>query len=314
MRRIAVITPVSHLEGVLELLKTKGEVHLYEEATREEVRKLLLDKNIDTIFCNPNQQTYKLDKELLDGTVVDTINTASTGMNHIDQKYCNKVGIEVLSLTKDYKLIKQLPSTAELAFGLLLDLLRSISVSNKSVKEDLKWDYLPFVGHQLKDYPVGVVGFGRLGRMMYEYLVAFGAKVYVYDPYKQEEWDDSFLLNSACRSLEELFERSKAVSLHVHVTDETKYMIDYKLASKVDYIVNTSRGEIVVESDIVRALREGLLRGYAADVLEDEFEDITTSPLLELENRKLNTILTPHTGGMTIEGQTKAYTWAVNKL
>lgn len=314
MRRIAVVTPITHLEGVLELLKTKGEVFLYEEASKEEVRKLLLDKNIDTIFCNPNQQTYKIDRELLDGTVVDTINTASTGMNHIDQKYCNKVGIEVLSLTKDYGLIKQLPSTSELAFGLLLDLMRNISASNQSVKEGLEWDYLPYVGHQLKDYPVGIVGFGRLGKMMYGYLKAFGAKVYVYDPYKHSEWDDAFLLNNACASLEELFEKAKAVSLHVHVTDETKYMIDYNLASKIDYLINTSRGEIVIESDIVKALQEGKLKGYGTDVLENEFDDIKTSPLLQLENQNLNTILTPHIGGMTIEGQTKAYTWAVNKL
>ena len=253
MRRIAVTTPITHLEGVLELLKTKGEVFLYEEASKEEVRELLLDKNIDTIFCNPNQQTYKIDKELLDGTVVDTIDTASTGMNHIDQKYCSEVGIKVLSLTKDYDLIKQLPSTSELAFGLLLDLMRNISASNQSVKEGLEWDYLPYVGHQLKDYPVGIVGFGRLGKMMYGYLKAFGARVYVYDPYKHSEWEDAFLLNSACTSLEELFVKSKAVSLHVHVTDETKYMIDYNLVSKIDYLVNTSRGEIVIEEDIVKA-------------------------------------------------------------
>ena len=91
-------------------------------------------------------------------------------------------------------------------------------------------------------------------------------------------------------------------------------MIDYNLASKVEYIVNTARGEIVNEADIVKALHEGSLKGYAADVLEDEFEDISKSPLLQLENQHLNIILTPHTGGMTIEGQTKAYTWAVNKL
>ena len=61
MTKIAVITPVSHLEGVVELLLTKGEVFLHEESTKEQVRELLLTHDIDTIVCNPNQQTYKID-------------------------------------------------------------------------------------------------------------------------------------------------------------------------------------------------------------------------------------------------------------
>jgi hypothetical protein len=69
--KIAVITPVSHLTGVLELLQTKGEVFLHETASKEQVRNLLINNNIDTIICNPNQQTYKIDKALLQGTNVN---------------------------------------------------------------------------------------------------------------------------------------------------------------------------------------------------------------------------------------------------
>ena len=308
--RIAVVTPVQHLPGVVDLLETKGKVFFLEEGDKQEVRELLLSESIDTILCNPNQQTYKIDRKLLEGTSVSLINTCSTGMNHIDQVYCKQANINVLSLTRDYGLISNLPSTAELAFGLLLDLMRNITLSNKSVKENLEWDYLPFVGHQLKDYRVGVVGYGRLGKMMVKYLEAFGADVFVHDPYLSEKMGPVV----KWLPLKEMFDVCSAVSLHVHVTDETKYMVDYDLASKVDYIVNTSRGEIVDENGIVRALKEGKLKGYGADVLEDEFGSIQNSPLLQLENRKLNTIFTPHIGGMTIEGQTKAYTWAVNKL
>jgi lactate dehydrogenase-like 2-hydroxyacid dehydrogenase len=92
-------------------------------------------------------------------------------------------------------------------------------------------------------------------------------------------------------------------------------MIDYNLLSRnVKFLVNTARGEIVNESDVVKALKESKLLGYGTDVIEDEFGDIKNSPLFYLENSKLNCIFTPHIGGMTIQGQTKAYTWAVNKL
>jgi len=304
--KIAVITPIKHLDGVYELLQTKGEVFMLEEGDINEVRELLIKENIDTILCNPNQQTYKIDYSLLYNTNVSLINTCSTGMNHIDVDYCKKEGIKIYSLTKDYDLINNLPSTSELAFGLLLDLMRNITMSNNVTKRDKSWDYLPFVGQQMKDYKVGIVGYGRLGKMMAKFCRAFDAEVYIYDPYSDE---------SNVKELEYLFQICDAVSLHVHVSDETKYMIDYDLLSRnVKFLVNTSRGEIVKESGVIRALKEGKLWGYGADVIEDEFGDISKSPFFNLENSKLNCIFTPHIGGMTIQGQTKAYKWSINKL
>lgn len=305
-KRIAVVTPINHLDGVLKLLTTKGKVFLLEEGSKSEVRALLLNKNINTILCNPNQQTYKIDKELLEGTNVNLINTCSTGMNHIDASYCKSNGIKIYSLTNDYQLINDLPSTSELAFGLLLDLMRNITLSNNVTKRDRTWDYLPFVGQQMKDFKVGIVGYGRLGKMMTKFCRAFDAEVYIYDPYSDESNIDS---------LEELFDICDAISLHVHVSDDTKYMINYDLLSRgVKFLVNTSRGEIVNEYDVIRALKECKLWGYGADVIEDEFGDVSKSPFFNLENSELNCILTPHTGGMTIQGQTKAYKWSINKL
>jgi D-3-phosphoglycerate dehydrogenase len=303
---IAVITPIKHINGLLELLSSKGNLFLLESGTKNEVRDLLLNKNIDTILCNPNQQTYKIDKQLLEGTAVNLINTCSTGLNHIDTEYCLEMGIKIYSLTKDYELLNTLPSTAELSFGLLLDLMRNITSSSNLVKENKSWDYLPFIGHQLKDFKVGIIGYGRLGKMMAKYCKAFDATVYIYDPYVQD---------SNVKSLHELFTICDVVSLHVHVTSETKYMINYELLSKnVKYLINTSRGEIVNENDVIKCLREGKLLGYGADVIEDEFGEILKSPFFNLENTKLNYILTPHIGGMTIQGQEKAYKWAINKF
>ena len=73
--KIAVLTPISHLDGVYELLQTKGEVFMLEEGDRNEVRELLVKEKIDTILCNPNQQTYKIDYSLLYNTSVSLINT-----------------------------------------------------------------------------------------------------------------------------------------------------------------------------------------------------------------------------------------------
>ena len=315
MKKIAVITPVSHLKGIVELLQTKGEVFLHETASKQVVRDVLVNNNIDTILCNPNQQTYKIDRDLLQGTNVKLINTCSTGMNHIDIEYCKKQNIKILSLTKDYELIKQLPSTSELAFGLMMSLLRSIPKSIQHVSE-YNWDYTKFVGREVKSLTVGIIGYGRLGKMMYDYCKAFGATVKVYDPYKRDEMDDAFLLNNYCQ-LTDMFKQCDVISLHVHVTDETKYIIDKKIlgySKKSPYIINTSRGEIVNEQDIVEALKNEVISGYGADVVENEFDDLRASPIIQSMNQGENIIVTPHTGGMTIEGQTRAYKWAINKL
>tara|TARA_R110002096_G_scaffold396661_1_gene592569 strand:- start:4596 stop:5552 length:957 start_codon:yes stop_codon:yes gene_type:complete len=318
MAKIAVITPISHLVGVLELLLTKGEVFLYEESTKEQVRELLLTHNIDIILCNPNQQTYIIDRELLEGTSVKLINTCSTGMNHIDVEYCKDSNVEIYSLTHDMTLINNLPSTSELAFGLMMSLLRKIPQGQKHVAAG-GWDYTQFMGRQIDWLHIGIVGYGRLGKMMAKFCHAFGAIVYVYDPHV--EWDTNWpsidgRLNRV-DSLEALVKECDVVSLHVHVTDETKYMINEKLLGymkKGSYIVNTSRGEIVDEQAIVKALDSDKLLGYATDVIEDEFADITKSPIVKAMNDGKNIIITPHVGGMTVEGQTKAYKWAIDKL
>ena len=307
MQRIAVITPVSHLDGICSLLETKGKIfYLENNPSKLKVRDLLIKENINVIVCNPNQQSFKIDFELLNNTKVKIINSCSTGLNHIDLNYCQKNDIEIQCHKTDYDLINQLPSTSELAFGLMLSLLRNIPECNNHVSR-YYWDYTQFMGRQIKDLKIGIIGYGRLGKMMKKYCDAFDACTYVYDPYVDIEQT----------SLEDMFKVCDVISLHVHVTDETKYMISKKLlglSKKGLYIINTSRGEIVNENDIVQSLDKGNLLGYGTDVIENEFDDITKSPIIKAMNKGLNIIITPHIGGMTIEGQTKAYNWSINKL
>ena len=317
MKNIAVITPVSHLKGINSLLESKGNIfYLENNPSKIEVKSLLDIEKIDTIVCNPNQQSFKIDKHLLKNTKVSLINSCSTGLNHIDLEYCEKNNIEIQCHKNDYKLINQLPSTSELAFGLMVSLLRNIPKCNTHVS-NYNWDYTQFMGRQIKDLKIGIVGYGRLGKMMFDYCKSFGADLKVYDPYKKDDMSDSFLLNHYSTSLEDLFQECDVISLHVHVTDETKYIINKDLLGLVQkglYIINTSRGEIVNELDIVNALNTGKLTGYGTDVIENEFDDLTKSPIIKAMNSGENIIATPHIGGMTTEGQTKAYKWSIDKL
>lgn len=309
MKTIICTTPIDHLKGLKKNLKKRGKLIYKPNIKKKELKKTLeKNKKINIIFCNPNRQGYILDKEILLNSSVKLINTASTGLNHINQNDCKKLGIKILSLTKDIKLIRKLPSTSELSFGLMINLQRNIFQSFKSVKNK-KWDYKPFIGQELSSLTIGIIGFGRLGNFMAKYAKAFGMKVFYYDPFKNSK-------NYEKTNLKRLVQNSDVISMHAHVNDETKYMINKKilrLAKKKPIIINTSRGELVNEKDIIWALKNKKISGYGADVIEKEFVDIEKSPIIKNIN-KYNIIVTPHIGGMTYQGQERAYNYAINKI
>ena len=94
-------------------------------------------------------------------------------------------------------------------------------------------------------------------------------------------------------------------------------MVDRELLSnmkKGSILINTSRGELVNEKDVINSIKEGHLGGYGTDVITDEFGDVKESELVEFSRENNNVVITPHVGGMTWEGQTKAYKWAIDKF
>ena len=104
MKNILCITPVKHLQGVYELFNNYGSVIYEPNINKKDLIALLKDTSIEYIFTNPNKQGFILDEQVLKDSGIKMINTCSTGTNHIDLKYCNDKGIEVLSLTKDMDL------------------------------------------------------------------------------------------------------------------------------------------------------------------------------------------------------------------
>ena len=284
MKTIICTTPIDHLEGLKKKLSKKGKLIYKPHIKALGLKKILKkDKKINTIFCNPNRQGYVLNRYILEDTSIDLINTASTGLNHINLNYCKKMGIKILSLTKDFNLIKKLPSTSELSFGLMINLQRKIFNSFQSVKKN-KWDYSSFIGQELASLTIGIIGLGRLGNFMARYSKAFGMNVLYYDPLKK---DNKFKKTN----LKRLIEISDVISIHAHVNKQTKYIINkknLKFTKRKPIIINTSRGELVKENDIIWALKNKLISGYGADVIEKEFLDIKKSPIIKNINNYQN--------------------------
>lgn len=309
IRTVICTTPINHLEGLKNRIKKYANLIYEPELNAKKLRnKLIKNKKIDTIFCNPNRQGYILDKSILKNTSVNLINTASTGLNHINLDDCKKLKIKILSLTKDMKLINKLPSTSELAFGIMLSLLKNINSSFNDVKKK-KWDYSKHIGQEIASLTIGLIGLGRLGNYMAKFAKAFGMKIIYYDPFKTSNKYKKVSLNK-------IFKASDVISIHTHVNKNTKYLINkkiLKLVKKKPIIINTSRGEIVNEKDLIWALKRKMISGYGTDVIETEFDNIQKSPIIKNIN-KYNIIVTPHIGGMTRQGQLRAFSFAVEKF
>jgi D-3-phosphoglycerate dehydrogenase len=315
--KILCITPVKHLEGVYERLEQYGEVIYKPEITREELTEYLRNNfdDVQVLFTNPNKQNFVLDRWILEEGNIKLINTCSTGLNHIDLECCEKFDIDVWSLKEDFDLINELPSTAELSFGLMMSLLRKIPEGFNSVKKD-EWNYEPFIGRQIKGLTIGIIGYGRLGKITAELFKGWGVNILVNDPYIETDEYEKV-------EIKELQKNSDVIFLHLHPNKETRNMIDKDFLSnmkKGSILINTSRGELVDEKSIINSIKEGHLGGYGTDVIVDEFGDYDnsiygeTSELVEFSKENDNVVITPHVGGMTWEGQTKAYKWAVDKF
>lgn len=299
-KRLICITPVAHIADLLNRLEKHFDV-LYEPEIDYEAlcQKLRDDASIRYIYTNPNKQQFLLDQNCLKGTSVTHICTASTGTNHIEKSV--KQSVDVVSLTTAFQIINRISSTAEMAVTLMLSILRNLPAGFDSVKKG-EWNYEPFIGRQLNSLTVGIIGHGRLGTLFEGYCKGLRMDTIVYDP----KYEDG---RGKSAQLDRLIEHSDVIALHIHVTDENRGFLckdKFERMTKAPVIVNTSRGEIVNELDLLKALESGKVAGYATDVITDEFGDITRSPLWK-SWEKHNVIITPHVAGMTSDGQEIAY-------
>jgi len=309
--KILVITPVRHISGVPEVLESAGEVTYMDDPSSEEV--ILVIGDYDAIFTNPNKSKVFIGKSILDAAkTLKVICTASTGTNHIDKPYVAKLGLPILALTEEREVINRISSTAELAFSLTMASLRHVVKSHKAVLEG-EWNYEKYIGRQMNCLTIGSIGYGRLGSMYSRYCKAFDSRVLVYDPYKDVE--DKKI--EQVDNLEYLLQESDVVAIHVHVTEETIGMINkscFDMMKKDVVLINTSRGDMVNECELVSFLESNPEARVATDVLADEIKNRMASPLLKYALNSEQVIITPHIGGMCREAQEIAYGHAAKML
>ncbi len=309
--KILVITPVQHINGIKETLESFAEVTYLEDPSLQEVIEII--EPYDSIFTNPNKSKVYIGPELIDAAKnLKVICTASTGTNHIDKDYAIQKDLPILSLTEERDVINRISSTAEHAFALTMVGLRHVVRSHNNALEG-EWDYTNYIGRQMNCLTIGIIGYGRLGSMYADYCKSFGSRVIVYDPYKEIDNIDIKQVNN----IDDLLVESDVISIHAHVTEETQNMINNNFFSKMKkdvLIINTARGDIVNETDLVNFLKKNPQARIATDVLADEVRNRLESPLLQYAKDNSQVTITQHIGGMSREAQEIAYGHAAVRL
>lgn len=307
---LGIFTPILHLPGIKKTLTEYFDVLYYPDTTYKQAL-LNIDK-VEYIFTNPNKLKFRFDSKILKNAYnLKVFATASTGQDHVDLDYLRSKGIEFISLRSQIDLLEKLTSTSELAFLFLMSYARKFVQAVNHVKE-CNWDYEKFIGSRIQDLKVGVIGFGRLGRIFSNYCYQFGAKVGVYDPYVNI--DSKYI---SYDNLGNLFKDCDAVSIHVHLETHTANLVNSKylnLTKSNFALINTSRGLIVNELDVSKWIDKSPGHFYLADVLSSEQGEINENILLKRLVSSDQVFITPHIGGMTFEGQKMAYERITNKL
>ena len=227
-------------------------------------------------------------------TKLKVIGRAGVGVDNVDVDAATKRGIIVMNTPGGNTI-----STAEHAFSLMVSTARNIPQADASVKSG-KWDRKTFLGVELYNKTLAILGMGRIGTEIARRAIAFGMRVVAYDPYLSASRARSLQVELV-DSLDAIVPQADFITLHMPLTAETKYMLNAERLAKTRRgvrIVNCARGGLIQETALVEALKSGQVAAAALDVFETEPLP-ADSPLRGIPN----IVFTPHLGASTAEAQ-----------
>ena len=254
-------------------------------------------KDADILVTNKTVITGEMLQRL---TNLKFISTLSTGYNVIDIDKARELGISVSNIPA-----YSTDAVAQLVFALLLELTNHVAIHDQSVKNG-EWTscehfcYTKTPLCELSGKTFGIIGFGKIGSAVAKIALAFGMKVKAYSPntrtfdgYGTVEFTD----------LEDVIRSSDVISLHCPLTDKTNGLVNMEFLQKMKksaFIINTSRGPVINEADLRKALDEGIIAGAGVDVLSTE-PPKADNPLISCDK----CVITPHIAWASFEARTR---------
>ena len=290
MARVLVTEAIAD-NGLQRLRDAGHEVDIQLDWTPETLLDLVKGANA-LIIRSATQVT----KEVLEaGADLVVVGRAGIGLDNVDTAAATDRGVMVVNAPQSNTL-----SAAEHTMALLLAQARNVPQAHAALKAG-RWERSKWNGVELSDKTLGIIGLGRIGKLVAQRSLAFGMKLVAYDPFVSE--DAARRMNVELLSLDDLIARADFITLHLAKTPETIGLVGTELLRKAKpslRVVNVARGGIVDEQALADAIREGRVAGAALDVFDKE--PCTDSPLFELDQ----VVVTPHLGASTVEAQDKA--------
>ena len=291
-------------EDSVNLLKKNFNVN-YDKTMFESEEKIKKEiSNCEAIIVRNKTQ---LQKSILDNALnLKFVGRLGVGLDNIDKEYCEKKNIHVQTAAG-----MNADSVAEYVIGSSLYLIKNIILFDNNTKKGL-WPRSSFTSNELKDKIFGLIGFGAIGKKVCKLAKNFGAKVISYDPYINSNLENEF--NLKFTTFDEVIKTSNIISIHVPLNEETKNLINsnvFNKMSKKPILINTSRGSIVNEKDLIDAYKNKNISGFALDVFGKE--PVEDNFYKQIDDT-FNCILTPHISGVTQESNKKISEFITNKL
>jgi D-3-phosphoglycerate dehydrogenase len=290
MARVLVTEEIA--EGGLQLLRDKGhDVDVQLDLTAND----LLDVVVGAHALIIRSATKVTADVLKAGADLVVVGRAGIGLDNVDVAAATTRGVMVVNAPQSNVL-----SAAEHTIALLLAQARNIPQAHAALREG-RWERTRWEGVELNDKVLGVIGLGRVGKLVAQRALAFGMRLLAYDPFVSP--DRGRQMSVELVTLERLIAESDFVTIHLPKTPETVGLVGGDLLAQAKpgvRIVNTARGGIIDEAALAWAVEQGIVGGAALDVFAEE--PTTQSPLFALDN----VVVTPHLGASTREAQDKA--------
>ena len=248
----------------------------------------------------------KLDKSVLEKALkLKFIGRLGVGLDNIDTEYCKNNNIFVQPATG-----MNADSVAEYVINSSLTLLKKTTIVNTQTQKG-KWPRTTIITNELKGKTIGLIGFGNISKKVLKLVNAFDVSTITYDPFVSLEETNSHNVRKV--SFEEILDLSDIISIHIPLNNKTKYMFNNESFNKMKQkpiIINSSRGGIINETDLLNAYFNNNISGFALDVFESEpVDEIFLSKI----TNEMNCILTPHNAGVTEESNERVSKFIIKK-
>ncbi|MDI6870814.1 MAG: hydroxyacid dehydrogenase [Bacillota bacterium] len=317
MAKVVIVQPIRS-EGIDLLLKNGFEVRQLADRSLDSLKREVADADAMLV------RDARIPREVIEcGKKLKVISRHGAGLENIDVDAATEHGIQVTNTP-----VANSTSVAEHVLGLILSLAKNLQIMDRAVRDGRFEIRHQRYGLELEGKTLGIIGLGRIGRRLAaKAALGLGMKVLGYDPYADPAALDPAILE-VTGDWDRVFQESDFVSLNLPLTEKTRGIVgkrDFALMKRTAFFINCSRGQVVVEGDLIEALQEGLIAGAGLDVYETD-PPSPDNPLLKMEN----TVLTPHSAAHTEEAMVnmavhaaqgivevlngRPPTWPVNKV